>query len=83
VAVADAFDAMTSDRPYHVGKKGRPAEEAFTEVERQAGRQFDPESAEAFLQIKDGIVQTMCELTPGARKTASIADAEGSATVRG
>src|SRR5262249_389485 len=29
VAVADAFDAMTSNRPYHADKKGRPPELAF------------------------------------------------------
>ncbi|MGL6074523.1 MAG: HD domain-containing phosphohydrolase [Fimbriiglobus sp.] len=62
VAVADAFDAMTSNRPYHVNKKGRPAEEAFAEVERQAGRQFDPKVAEAFLAIKDAVVRSMEEL---------------------
>jgi putative nucleotidyltransferase with HDIG domain len=82
VAVADAFDAMTSDRPYHVGKKGRPPEEAFAEVERQAGRQFDPDCALAFLEIREGIVQTMYELMPGTKKTTSLAEVEGSATIR-
>jgi putative nucleotidyltransferase with HDIG domain len=65
VAVADAFDAMTSDRPYHTNKKGRPPAEAMAEVEAQAGRQFDPDCARAFLEIKDDIVQTMFELMPG------------------
>jgi putative nucleotidyltransferase with HDIG domain len=82
VAVADAFDAMTSDRPYHVGKKGRPPEEAFAEVERQAGRQFDPDCAQAFLEIQDGIIQTMYELMPGTKKPVSLSQVEGSATVR-
>jgi HD-GYP domain-containing protein (c-di-GMP phosphodiesterase class II) len=62
VAVADAFDAMTSNRPYHVNKKGRPASEAFAEVERQAGRQFDPKVAEAFLSIQDEVINSMEEL---------------------
>jgi HD-GYP domain-containing protein (c-di-GMP phosphodiesterase class II) len=46
VAVADAFDAMTSHRPY---RKAMPAEVAFAEVQKQTGRQFDPECAAAFL----------------------------------
>jgi HD-GYP domain-containing protein (c-di-GMP phosphodiesterase class II) len=62
VAVADAFDAMTSHRPYHTNKRGRPPEEAFAEVERQAGRQFDPNIAKAFLEIQDSIIRSMAEL---------------------
>ena len=56
VAVADAFDAMTSDRPYRVGM---PADVAFAEVEKQKGRQFDPEIATAFLAIRARVVQEM------------------------
>jgi putative nucleotidyltransferase with HDIG domain len=56
VAVADAFDAMTSDRPY---RKGRAPEEAFAEVEKMRGQQFDPECAAAFLAIQDQIVQEL------------------------
>jgi len=64
VAVCDAFDAMTSDRPYHVNKKGKPAEVAFAEVQKQIGRQFDPAAATAFLAIKDLILQAKQELVP-------------------
>lgn len=39
VAVADAFDAMTNTRRY---RAARPAERALEEIEREAGRQFDP-----------------------------------------
>src|SRR5208282_2123652 len=56
VAVADAFDAMTSDRPY---RAGMPSDVAFAEVEKQKGRQFDPECANAFLAIRTRIVQEM------------------------
>jgi HD-GYP domain-containing protein (c-di-GMP phosphodiesterase class II)/pSer/pThr/pTyr-binding forkhead associated (FHA) protein len=52
VAVADTYDAMTSDRPY---RKGLPAETAFAEIEKQAGKQFDPQCAEAFLAIQDEV----------------------------
>src|SRR5947209_9323696 len=44
VCVADAFDAMTSDRPY---RKGMPADAGFAEVQKQSGKQFDPECAAA------------------------------------
>ncbi len=47
-AVADAFDAMVSDRVY---RKGRPYEEALAELERCAGTQFDPLVIEAFKVI--------------------------------
>ncbi len=46
LAVADTFDAMTSDRPY---RSGLPAETACAEIERCSGSQFDPEVARAFL----------------------------------
>jgi putative nucleotidyltransferase with HDIG domain len=48
VATADAFDAMTSDRPY---RKTLPVETAITEMEQGAGTQFDPAVAAAFLSI--------------------------------
>jgi HD-GYP domain-containing protein (c-di-GMP phosphodiesterase class II) len=48
VTVADAFDAMTSDRPYR-GK--RPIEAAIDEISRGMRTQFDPVVAEAFLTI--------------------------------
>lgn len=48
LAVADAFDAMTSDRPY------RPAmsrEIALREIMSCSGTQFDPDVVEAFMQV--------------------------------
>jgi hypothetical protein len=45
-AVADTFDAMTSDRPY---RKALPWEEAYEEILRHRGDQFDPQVVEAFL----------------------------------
>ena len=45
ISVADAFDAMTTDRPY---SKALKAEEALSEIEKQAGKQFDAEVVEAF-----------------------------------
>jgi HD-GYP domain-containing protein (c-di-GMP phosphodiesterase class II) len=46
ILVADAFDAMTSDRLYRVALS---YEEAIAEVERCAGSQFDPDVVHAFL----------------------------------
>jgi putative nucleotidyltransferase with HDIG domain len=48
LAVADAFDAMTSDRPY---RRALSRTEALAEVERCAGTQFDPEIARLFLEL--------------------------------
>lgn len=57
VAVADAFDAMTSDRPY---RKAFPAEQAFAEIQAQAGAQFDPRCVEAFLKVRE-TVERICQ----------------------
>jgi putative nucleotidyltransferase with HDIG domain len=62
VAVADAFDAMTSNRPYHTDKKGKPPDEAFSEVLSMAGNQFDPACAKAFLEIRDQVLESMATL---------------------
>jgi putative nucleotidyltransferase with HDIG domain len=48
LAIADAFDAMTSDRPY---RDALSREEALAEVERCAGTQFDPKIARVFLEV--------------------------------
>ena len=48
VSVADAFDAMTSDRPY---RAGRPLWAAVREVEAHSGRQFSPRVVEALLRL--------------------------------
>jgi putative nucleotidyltransferase with HDIG domain len=50
-AVADAYDAITSDRPYRSGKS---YDNACSEIKRNAGSQFDPGMVEAFLSIPAG-----------------------------
>jgi diguanylate cyclase (GGDEF)-like protein len=50
LAVADTFDAMTSDRPY---RKGLKVEVALSEILKGAGTQFDPELAEAFVRMME------------------------------
>jgi putative two-component system response regulator len=48
VAVVDVFDALTHARPY---KPPWRVDEALAEIERQAGRAFDPRVAAAFVQM--------------------------------
>jgi HD-GYP domain-containing protein (c-di-GMP phosphodiesterase class II) len=48
LAIADAYDAMISRRPY---REPRTRAEALAEVERCAGTQFDPQIARAFLSL--------------------------------
>jgi HD-GYP domain-containing protein (c-di-GMP phosphodiesterase class II) len=46
--VADAFDAMTEDRPY---RKAMPVGDAIAELKRFSGTQFDPTIVAAFLAV--------------------------------
>lgn len=48
ISVADAFDAMTSDRPYRSRLK---FETALDELKKCSGTQFDPEIVVAFLRV--------------------------------
>ncbi|MCM8788495.1 MAG: HD domain-containing protein [Candidatus Omnitrophica bacterium] len=56
IAVADTFDAMTTDRPY---RKGLPFESALCEIKNKAGTQFDPYVIECFAKafVKGEIVK--------------------------
>jgi HD-GYP domain-containing protein (c-di-GMP phosphodiesterase class II) len=47
-AVVDAYDAITSDRPY---RKARPHQYALEEIRRNGGSQFDPQVVEALLRL--------------------------------
>lgn len=55
-AVADAYDAITSDRPY---RKGRGHEEALWELQQHAGTQFDPAVIEALLRLPVAEMETI------------------------
>lgn len=71
-AIADALDAMTSDRPY---RKGSSFEIACDEIARGAGRQFDPQIVEVFLSLP---IETWTDLrgeisrSPGAALSATL-----------
>ncbi|MGE5405231.1 MAG: PAS domain S-box protein [Candidatus Saccharibacteria bacterium] len=48
LSIVDAFDAMTSDRPY---RQAMPIDDAVKELKRCAGTQFDPYLVERFVRI--------------------------------
>lgn len=48
IAVVDAYDAMTSDRPY---RPAMPQADALAELRRQAGKQFDPLVVQVFADV--------------------------------
>ena len=51
LAISDAYEAMTSERPY---RKAMSNKTARTEIERGKGTQFDPEVADSFFKSRDG-----------------------------
>ncbi len=63
LAVADALDALTMDRPYH---RALPWSAALQELQRSAGRHFDPI-----------IVESLTHLRPTVMRTASATTADG------
>jgi len=48
ITACDAFNAMTTDRPY---RKAMPAEEAISELHNESGKQFDPQVIDALVEI--------------------------------
>ena len=61
VAVADAFEALTTDRPY---RSARGTEEAVEEIRRCAGTQFDPQVVDAFLRVWPQLISGDATLNP-------------------
>jgi HD-GYP domain-containing protein (c-di-GMP phosphodiesterase class II) len=59
LAVADAFDAMTSERPY---RPAFPMQDARARVVAESGRQFDPRMVEAFARISDAELRVAMSL---------------------
>jgi HD-GYP domain-containing protein (c-di-GMP phosphodiesterase class II) len=61
LAVADAYDAMKSDRPY---RKALTEETAIQELKRGSGTQFEPKLVEVFLEIlKQNLSGKICQET--------------------
>lgn len=67
VAVADAFEALTTDRPYRSARSPRRAVE---EIQRSAGAQFDPNVVEAFLRVWKRFHRNSSELRVSMHKPA-------------
>ena len=66
IAVADAFDAMVTHRPY---RRGKPGWLALEEIERCAGDQFDPDVVKAFktifpeiMEMETGGTESVCPM---------------------
>ena len=57
LAVADAYSAMTMDRPY---RKGKRPEDALALLSEGAGRQWDPVCVRAFLRSRRGTSAILC-----------------------
>jgi cyclic di-GMP phosphodiesterase len=55
-AVADTFDAITSDRPYRAAQS---ISSARREIQRHSGHQFDPEVVDTFISISEQIWRTL------------------------
>ncbi|MGX5728095.1 HD domain-containing phosphohydrolase [Metapseudomonas otitidis] len=54
VAIADVFDALTSERPY---KQAWPVEEAVAFLREQSGQHFDPDLVELFIQRLPAVLE--------------------------
>jgi diguanylate cyclase (GGDEF)-like protein/putative nucleotidyltransferase with HDIG domain len=60
IAIADAYDTITSNRMY---KKARTAEDAFAELERCAGAQFDPKLVRVFVETLRQLPRPIVEVS--------------------
>ncbi len=82
VCLADAFDAMTSSRPYRVGL---PLEFAMQEMKKMAGRQFCPKCVDAFIRVlkSKGVVEEEIARAPIAAPLTASAVPAGPAVEEG
>ena len=64
IAVADAYDTITSDRTY---KKARAAAEALAELQRCANAQFDAKIVEAFVRAMRKLPNPIIEVATMSR----------------
>lgn len=65
VAVADAFDAMTSHRPY---RSAMPPQLAYMELLSKAGAHFDPNVVQSFVRLRPRVDELMRSHEPAARE---------------
>lgn len=62
IAVADTFDAITSDRPYRAAQS---ISAARREIQKFAGRQFDPQVVDTFMSISEDLWQELRDKIDG------------------
>ena len=62
-AVADVFDALTSDRPY---RQAFPIEQAVEIMRGERGRHFDPRLVDLFIENIDELAELRIRYTPSA-----------------
>lgn len=62
VAIADVFDALTSERPY---KQAWPVEEAVAFLRDQSGQHFDPDLVELFIQQLPAVLEVKARWAEG------------------
>jgi putative two-component system response regulator len=60
VAIADVFDALTSSRPY---KQAWTYDAAFANLQEEAGNIYDPVCVEAFVSIRDRVIEVAEKVT--------------------
>ena len=70
IAVVDAFDAMTADRPY---QRRRSVDEALAELRRASGTQFDPRIVAAFCALVEQRDERAWQRMRGGRARAGAA----------
>lgn len=70
IALADAYDTITSERSY---QRARTAEEAFRVLERCSGAQFDPRLVELFVEALRRRSHPLIDVTPAAVPVATTA----------
>jgi HD-GYP domain-containing protein (c-di-GMP phosphodiesterase class II) len=75
VAVADAFDTMTSHQPYRAALS---VEEAFAALREKAGSQFDPACVQAFLRVRPQVEAALGQQQPLAEKLEPVAESQPS-----
>ena len=69
LAIADAYDSMTTDKPY---RKGLKKKAAFAELRRCSGTQFEPELVERFIQVVKTINSRSAQKTTKVSKQAAL-----------
>ena len=69
IAIADAYDTITSERTY---KKARTPEDAFAELERCAANQFDPEIVRGFVEAMRRAPQQHIAASVGASESENL-----------